>query len=73
MWSGSEGRGREGSEVGVTERGGGCVVGLQYKSSSVDCAKGGLDEVRETITAQVMTDPQVCHCYTPQLHMYPYV
>ena len=43
------------------------------RSSSVDCAKRGLDGVRETITAQVMTDPQVCHCYTRQLHMYPYV
>ena len=36
------------------------------RSSSVDCAKGGLDGVRETITAQVMTDPQVCHCYKPR-------
>ena len=59
--------------MGARGRGGGsAAVGLQY-SCSVECAKGGLDGVRETIPTQVMTDPLVCHCYTRQLHMYPYV
>ena len=27
--------------------------------------------MRETIPAQAVIDPLVCHCYTHQLHMYP--
>lgn len=27
--------------------------------------------MRETIPAQVVIDPLICHCYTYQLHMYP--
>ena len=44
------------------------VADIAFKHTH--CAKGGLDGVRETIPAQVMTDQHVCNCYTRQLQSY---